>query len=485
MRFLLKIVTICFLLFLPITLLTHIGFIDKTYLTIIFNQFFNTVSVIVPVMAITLITGFLLSWSFIMYEFPLKSILEKILILGMIFPSYVLAIFYSEVFDVSGKVALIGTLSISSLPYVFMMLMIGLKSQPQQLIDSALMFGKQHNWVKLKVLFPLMVPSMVLSSFLVFGDTFSEFGATYFFGVDTVMTGIYEIWFGLHETMQGLKISAWVFLIILISYFFVNGWKSSIKKYNQNALQSKSFTPIKPKELGSKGWFLTLAILTITTFSFFIPIEVLFQWLLENNSKTNWLKVIGVTFNSVSLATLISVLVLVITTVSLYLFKKNMVVLTALSNSLYSTPGIILAISTIYLFSNSVIASSIAFLSVLILKYLAIGIDGVSIGLNKIPRQLYYDAKSFGKSSTWYIKNVQLPLSVKSYLLAFLLVWIDVIRELAIGLTIRPQGLDLLSIEIFKCMDLEMLSMSSPWILSMVLITIFPIYMVNNVMKLK
>ena len=111
------------------------------------------------------------------------------------------------------------------------------------------------------------------------------------------------------------------------------------------------------------------------------------------------------------------------------------------------------------------------------------GTDSIGVGIQKVNRQYYYTTKTFGKDSVWYIWKIQIPMSMQSYLIAGILVWIDVIRELVIGLTLRPQWLDLLSVEIFRYMDMEQLSMSGPWILAMVIITIIPIYYIKIMLK--
>ena len=104
------------------------------------------------------------------------------------------------------------------------------------------------------------------------------------------------------------------------------------------------------------------------------------------------------------------------------------------------------------------------------------GVNSIGVGIQKINKQYYYTSKTLGKSSVWYVWKVQVPMSIQGYVVAGVLVWIDVIRELAISLTLRPRWLDLLSVEIFRCMDLEKLSLSGPWILSMVIITALPTY---------
>lgn len=477
---------VAFMTFLPILLLSNIGYVDQEYLNIIFRQTLNTGFVIGCVTVCSVLVGGSLSWMFALYTFPFKRSLEVLLILGMVFPSYVLAFFYSDLFGIFGVSALILTMTVSTLPYVFMMVTMSLRSQSQQLVHAAMMLGHDYSWIKRNLLLPLVKPALIFSSLLVVGDTFSEFGATYFFGVDTVMTGIYEIWFGLNESTQGIRFSAWVFLIIVTTYYFINAYKKSLIGNQPKLSNSDSQECLQSGNQEKYSWVYTLVATGVVMFTVFIPVYVLIQWVVSSYAGTDWIHLALVTFNSSVLATLVSVCVLVVTTLILYLFKSNMVAITALTNSLYSTPGIILTITAIFIINQTFIGLVASmFLYVLVLKYLAMGVDGVGIGIQKISRQFYYSAKTLGHTSAWYVYKVQMPMSFQSYMITGILVWIDVIRELVIGLTLRPQWLDLLSVEIFRFMDMEKLSSGGPWILALVLITIVPIYWVNLMVKHK
>ncbi len=484
MRDYLKYGIVAFLMFIPMVLISHLGDINDAYLNIILHQIFNTGVIVASVVSLTVFVGGTSAWLMALYDFPLKRQIEVLLILGMVFPSYVLAFFYSQVFWFGGNIATILTLSVASLPYVFMIVTMSLRTQSQQLVYSALMLGKNEKWVKAKVLFPLIKPALILSTLLVVGDTVSEFGATYFFGVSTVMTGIYEIWFGLHESIQGIRLSAFVFLTLGTTYYFVNIWKKSFIGVQPRLQNEDSQQNIQPEKLGNKGWLLTLGFIPLIIFTFFTPMVVLGDWVVTSIGQTEWLRIFQATFNSTILATVISLIVLITSSVTLYLFKSKMIFITTITNTLYSTPGIVLSIAAIYISGIfGIWTIPFLFIYILILKYLAMGIDGIGVGIQKINRHYYHTSKSLGKTSSWYIWYVQIPLSIQSYMVAGILIWIDVIRELVISLTLRPQWLDLLSVEIFRYMDLEKLSMSGPWILAMVLMTIIPIYWINIVIK--
>ena len=485
MKIINKGIFLLFLSIIPLTLIMNLGLIGPEYTNIILTQITNTVVVVFFVVTFSSILGFICAWLFSIYNFPLKKPIEIMLILSMVYPSYVFAFFYSEFFNVFGKPALIGTMVAMTLPYVFMIVSMSFRSQSQQLVDTALMFGKNNTWVHIKVLFPLVVHSVVISSLLVVGDTFSEFGATYFYGVDTVMTGIYEIWFGLGESEQGIRLAAWVFCMMFIIYYFVTIWKRTSLKA-QRAFENNDLSEtIKPRYPDNRtGWLMTFFTGSIVTLTFLIPNYVLFKWVINSYAQTNWVEVFLVSFNSVVLATGISMLVLLVTTIVFVLYSNKILMLSTLSNALYSTPGIVLAISSVFIIGlTSPILTPFLFIYILVMKFWAMGMNNIGVGIQKINQRFYYISKAFKKKQSWYIWNVQIPLSVKGYIMAAVMVWIDVIRELVISLTLRPQGLDLLSVEIFRFMDNEVLYMSGPWILMMVIITVIPITYLKLIVK--
>lgn len=484
MRLHLKVLLAIFLLFIPVTLISHINVIIDVYFDIILDQLFNTGVIALSVVSLSVLVGGVSAWVIALKDFPLKRQIEVLLILGMVFPSYVLAFLYSDMFWFGGNISTILTLTVATLPYVFMIVTMGIRSQSQQLVYTALMLGKDDSWIKTKVLFPLLKPALIMSALLVIGDTVSEFGATHFYGVSTVMTGIYEIWFGLHEIGQGITFSAYVFVSLGIIYYFVNVWKRSFIGVQPRLQNDDSNQNLIPENTGKKGWWITASFIPLITITFFIPLLTLFKWVYLSFGKTDWLKVIYTTFNSSILATTISVLVIAITSGMLYLFKKRMAFVTTITNTLYGTPGIVLSIAAITVVGYvGTWAIPLFFIYILVLKFLALGTDSVGVGIQKINRQYYHTSKTLGKTSPWYVWKVQIPLSIQSYIVAGILVWIDVIRELVISMTLRPQWLELLSVEIFRYMDLEKLSMSGPWILAMVLVTIVPIYWINIVIK--
>jgi iron(III) transport system permease protein len=474
------------IIIIPIgALLLNIGWDFGEYSSFIFSQLTNTIFLVTLTTFFALTIGGISAWFTALYNYPLKKIIESLYILMMLYPSYVMAIMLSELStSLMGFWGLVLTLTIVTIPYVFLILTMSLRSQSQQLVETALMFGKDKRWVKLKLLLPLLKPAIIIAAIFVISDTMSEFGATYFMGVDTFMTGIYELWLGLYEVEMGLQLSALIFITIAGGV-----WLSGV--FGKKALPNPPKTQqIKPEKLnGWKAWTVTFLTSIPVVVGFVIPSLILIDWNISAWGNTDWLEVGWVAFQSFGVATIVAVATLLLATEFLYHFKKDQRkarLVYSIISSMYALPGIVVAVTMLWLV-GFVDTQFLWFfyLYALIVKYIALSMDSVYAGLQKVDRQYYYSAKGLGKTSNWYKWWVQLPIAQKSYIVGGILVWIDVMRELVIGYIVRPQWIDLLSVKIFSFIDLELLYMAGPWILAMVVITLIPIWWVNRIVKME
>lgn len=475
------------LFIIPIgVLLFNIGFDYGDYSGYVFSQLSNTINLVTLTSIFALGIGGVSAWFVALYEFPLKKLIETSYILMMLFPSYIMAIIYSEVStDFFGFWGLVMVMTIATIPYVFLILTMSLRSQSQQLVESALMLGKNKKWVKIKLLLPLLKPAILIALVFVISDTMSEFGATYFYGVDTFMTGIYELWLGLNEVQIGLSLSALIFMVVSVGV-----WLSGIFGKHKNISNPTKTETIKPEPLfGWKAVIVTLITITPIIIGLIIPSLVLIDWNISAWGTTDLWAVGWTTLQSVVVSTLVAVITLLLATEFLYHFKKDhtqaKLVYSTIS-SMYAMPGIVVAVTMLFLAGwIDTQMLWIFYLYALIVKYIALSMDSVYAGLQKIDRNYYYSAKGFGKDSNWYKWWVQLPIAQKSYIVGGTMVWIDVMRELVIGYILRPQWLDLLSVKIFSFIDTEQLHLAGPWILAMVLITLIPIWWVNKLFKME
>lgn len=468
-----------------IILLYHAGWDFAPYTNYVFSQLTNTILLVTLTAFFTLIIGGISAWFVALYNFPFKRIIETSYILMMLFPSYVISMMMGDISStLLGFWGLVLTMTLVTIPYVFLILTMSLRSQSQILVDTALMFGKNKNWIKLKLILPLLKPAIMIALIFVVSDTISEFGATHFMGVDTFMTGIYEIWLGLYEYDIGLKLSSLIFILIVVVVYSSNLFGKD--KHLTNPTKSKTIEPIQLS--GFKAWLVTFITVIPITIGFLIPLIMLVDWNISAWGQTDWLSVGWVSLQTIMVAGVVSITSLFLATEFLYYFKKDerkAKIIYSLISSMYAMPGIVVAVTMLWLVGFLDFQwLGFIYLYALIVKYIALSMDSVYTGLQKIDRVYYYSSKGFGKNSNWYKWYIQMPLAKKSYVVGGILVWIDVMRELVIGYALRPDWLDLLSVKIYSFIDVELMYLSGPWILMMVIITLIPIWWVNKIIKM-
>ena len=131
----------------------------------------------------------------------------------------------------------------------------------------------------------------------------------------------------------------------------------------------------------------------------------------------------------------------------------------------YSIPGAVVGIGLL-LFANYV-DKSIGFILfngtffILIFayatRYFASSIGSIENGFSKIDSSIDDTAKIFGKSEFYNIFKIYLPL-MKPYMMSgFLILYIDIAKELPATLILRPFNYDTLAIRIYELASNEML----------------------------
>ena len=112
----------------------------------------------------------------------------------------------------------------------------------------------------------------------------------------------------------------------------------------------------------------------------------------------------------------------------------------------YALPGAVIALSLIILlaFLTKLIGVSIAFGSVVILvyayvmRYMAVGISPLRSSFDKHPETFDDTGKNLGMTNFKLFKKIHLPINISAIYIAFILCFVDIIKELPITLILRP-----------------------------------------------
>jgi iron(III) transport system permease protein len=83
-------------------------------------------------------------------------------------------------------------------------------------------------------------------------------------------------------------------------------------------------------------------------------------------------------------------------------------------------------------------------------RFLSVAISPLDSSFQRISPSVILAARSLGGSSLNLLRRIYLPLLRGGFITAFLLVFIDVMKEMPITLMMRPFGWDTLSVRVFE-----------------------------------
>ncbi|EAJ8099835.1 TPA: iron ABC transporter permease [Campylobacter coli] len=432
----------------------------------------DTLIVSIGVLLLSLILGVSSAYLMANYNFYFCRILEKLLILPLAIPAYILAFVYVGIMDFQGffhenfgfridffnHYGVIFVLGISLYPYIYLFAKTAFKSEAKEAYEVAKIMKYSEFRIFTRVALLSARPAIFSGALLVLMETLSDYGASAYLGVDTFSAGIFKLWYDLNDSYSSSILSGilmiFVFLIMYIDYYYKNKHHYS---FNQNLTLF-----IKKRKLSHiKQILACFYCFIIALLGFILPFIWLVYWGLKD------FKLFEAEFYIISFQTIIlAFITALITTLLAYflmfssrIIKNNFfsLCILKLSSLGYSIPAAALGISMIVLFVfldkifhlNLLGTSLIILVFAYIIRFLASAIYSLEGGYNKI--HLNTDEASLNLRPSYLILffKIHTPLMKHFLFLAFIIVFIDTIKELPLSRILAPFGFETLSVKAF------------------------------------
>ncbi|HEG0274062.1 TPA: iron ABC transporter permease [Campylobacter coli] len=432
----------------------------------------DTLIVSIGVLLLSLILGVSSAYLMANYNFYFCRILEKLLILPLAIPAYILAFVYVGIMDFQGffhenfgfridffnHYGVIFVLGISLYPYIYLFAKTAFKSEAKEAYEVAKIMGYSEFRIFSRIMLLSARPAIFSGALLVLMETLSDYGASAYLGVDTFSAGIFKLWYDLNDSYSSSILSGilmiFVFLIMYIDYYYKNKHHYS---FNQNLTLF-----IKKRKLSHiKQILACFYCFIIALLGFILPFIWLVYWGLKD------FKLFEAEFYIISFQTIIlAFITALITTLLAYflmfssrIIKNNFfsLCILKLSSLGYSIPAAALGISMIVLFVfldkifhlNLLGTSLIILVFAYIIRFLASAIYSLEGGYNKI--HLNTDEASLNLRTSYFILffKIHTPLMKHFLFLAFIIVFIDTIKELPLSRILAPFGFETLSVKAF------------------------------------
>ena len=446
--------------------------------TVLFEYIFNSLYIMFGVAFLTSIIGFGTAYVTSLFQFTGSRFFHYALILPFAIPTYIVAYVYGGMFDITGSVttfilnlmgktldeviffdvmSIEGAIIVMSLvlyPYVYIISKTYLKAESSSIIDASKTMGLTNFQIFYKVIIPISRPAIVAGVILAVMEAVADFGVMDYYGVSTFVTGIFRTWLGMGSVEDASKLASMLMLFIFI-LIFLEKYQRRNKRYQSSG---KDFRPItKQKLTGFSNIFAFVVCFIPFFFGFLLPFTQMSYWFFLSYEDVIDEDFLTVLYQTLSLgifsAIIITVLAFIIT-YNVRLHKSKIADnLTQVSKLGYSIPGAVIAVGILSFFSiidrsfDILISGTVvAVVFGYIVRFIAVSINNYESGFSKIP-QSYDDAcktMQIGSFQTFF--KVILPLMKSSMMASFIIIFIEVIKELPLTMILRPFNFDTLSV---------------------------------------
>ena len=504
-------------LLLPILIIFLKIFVDKgdsfKYLldNFLVEYSINTLYLVLLTSFFSLIIGILPAWIVSLYKFPGRTFYDIVLFLPLAIPSYIMAFTYSDILSYTGplqsffrkyfnelypffnrdylQIEILGLILAFALsPYIYSVSRVSFSMIGSTYINISKNLGLSSFKIFYKIIIPLSTPAIFSGLFLVIMEVLNEYGAVKYFGVNTYTTGIFRSWFSMGDIDSAIQLAS-VLLILVFALFFIDKIFNLRSKFNYKSNTDTNYLELLHK---NKIIFAHITCFTPFLFGFFFP----FVFILNNSFKslksTDFNHLLDLTLNTLFICLSASIIIIFLATFFQYSEKLTKNKLSNLINKLislgYAIPGAVVALGLIIIFTtfnnyfNSVylIGSFFLLLYALVIRFLAVGKSPIKSSLERHPQSFDETAVNLGLGPLKLFQKIHFPINRTALGIAFILTFIDLMKELPITLILRPFNFDTLATQTYEFAVEEMLTQSSIYSLIIILIGSFMLLILRN-----
>lgn len=489
------------------------------------NVLLQTVILLAGVSVVTLSVGTIAAWIVTMYRFPGHAIVDRLLVLPLAMPTYIIAYAYVDFLEFTGPVqtalraatgwqsatdywfpsvrstgGAVLVLSSALYPYVYLTARASFVQQSVCVLEVARTLGQSpwgaFRWVAL----PLAKPALAAGVTLALMESLNDLGAVQHLGVETLSAAIYTTWLQ-RSNLAGAAQIALVALFLVAALFWAEILLRGGGRVHSTTGRLRAI-PFADLE----GWraVAALAVCAIPVVAGFgIPFVVLATNAANHLSEAMEQGVWRAAGNSMMLASLAALVAVALGVVLAYArrvaangFTRPAVRLAGLG---YALPGTVLALGLIFplaAFDNGLDALARHWfgvstglllsgtLAALVLAYsvrfLAVAHGTIEAGLERISPNLDAAARTLGETALSALRRVHLPLLLPALATSALLVFVDAMKELPATLLMRPFNFETLSTHVYALASLEQVEAASVGALGIVLVGLVPVLLLHK-----
>ena len=473
----------------------------------------NTALLLVLVGAAVLAVGVPLAWLTALCEFPGRRFFAWALVLPLAIPAYVLAFVQMGLFEYAGPVqatlrelfgssrwfpdirgslwGLVLVLTMAFYPYVYLLARSAFLTQGRRCMEAAQALGLSPTAGFFKVALPLARPWIGAGLALVLMEVLADFGAIAVFNYDTFTTALYKSWFDLHNMAAAAQLASLLVLVVLLLVAAEQRSRSAQRFHASPARQQRIVLS------GAARWLASGLCLLVFAAAFAVPMLQIVLWALSvwrtDLNADYW----GYAWNTLFLGLVTAAACTLLALLLAWVRRRHADGLTRWTVRLavlgYALPGVVLAVGvfvpiawldaqlmawlapfgveTLGILKGSLAAMLLA----LAARFLAVAFHASDSAMQRITRSQEDACASLGLTPWQTLRRLHLPLLRTGLLSAFLLVMVDVMKEMPITLMTRQFGWDTLAVRVFQLTSESLWDQAALPALAIVLVGVIPV----------
>jgi iron(III) transport system permease protein len=446
----------------------------------------------------TLLIGVSLAWLVVRYDFWGRRMWEWALVLPLTMPTYVLAYVYTYILGTGGPVEQVWRLiagpqaqvfspqtyagatlvmTLDTFPFVYLLTRAALLNLNVSFEEVGRACGVSRLGIVWRVTLPLLRPAIVAGLSLVILYVVSDFGAVSLLRYQTFTYAVYQQLTGRYDQAAAAILSL---LLVLFALMFLVGerWFRRRSRFYQTTGRYRA--PAR-KRCGLLGTILINAYCAlILGAAFAVPAWLLIKWTATVVSEGAIdARFVGFIWNSTFLSALAATIAVILGTPLAYLatrrYSRVSVLCLQAAYAGYVLPGPVGALAVLMAFSHiapfwygTVIVLMVAY----VVHFLPAGLQTMEPALQQVTPNLEEAARSLGSSTVHILRTVTLPLVRGGFVVAWVLIFLQCMKELPATLLLRPVGFDTLAVRVWLEASEEYFQLAAPAALLIVIMTV-------------
>jgi len=444
----------------------------------------TTAILVLAVVVLTLLIGVTLASALHFIRLPFRSLLIIPTVLPLAIPSYVFTYTWiAFIPGFSGTFAAIFILTLSTLPYVILATLAGLRSVDESQIEVARSLGLTNTEIFLRVVLPQIKGYISAGVLLTALYTLSDFGAVSLLNVESLTVTIQNLYRASYD-----RGAAAVIALVLIAFSTIVVIIDDRVKNRAKAGEAVKAPTSKQVLIEIKGtrFFTLLLLAALFILSIVIPFYVLITRFLDNRVAIIWSDLLSASLSTLLVAAIGAMIALVLAAPLGILLSGRSDKFNRFAQRIitigHGLPGVVVGLALVSVGSKlGVIYQSIFFLGfAYALLFLAKLVASINASLARVPSGVKDVATSLGANPWAVIKKVVAPIAAPGISLGTILVFLTAMKELPVTLMLRPTGFETLATEIWSSAAINRFNEAAPYALILVLIAALPTFLISR-----